>query len=142
MTPCDPGSTWVLTDRYGSQYADHVFSAVAIRSADHLRAVLAEFAGRDPRLLDLDSPDGFRVGLALGGPHGAVEVYGREGGHEYTLVALADGPTTADAVCFVNEWQPYRVPPCNLLPAGEVIALAAELYETRRVPRRVRWERW
>lgn len=133
-------SIWVLTDRYGSQYGDHVFPTVSIISASQLNVALEELATQEPRLVMLESRDGFRVCLALGGPHAAMDVFGSEKG--VTVSAITDAPQATEEMYFVGDWQPAPYSPHNLLAVSDVIAAAVELYQTRQLPQRVKWERW
>lgn len=135
----DAEAEWVLTDWYGSYYGDHVYPKIAIHTPEQLRAELEAFARMEPRLLNLESADGFAVRLALGGALGVVHFSSPRG--LLSRIAVALPPTATEMMCFVGDWQPSHYLPRHLLPAEQVIEIALELYETQQPPAWVKWER-
>ena len=130
---------WVLTDWFGDPEGDPVYPKVVVQSAEQLRQILAEYAEQEPRLLNLDRAADIRLGIALGGPYGVVEVYSL-GGKDKSLIALAPVETAKEDVIFVGDWQPSPFTPKYLLPAKDVIELVLCLYQQQRLPECVRWE--
>jgi hypothetical protein len=134
-----PGSEWVLTDWYGSPDGDHVYPKATIRSAEQLRQTLAEYSRQEPRLLNLEWDAQIHLGIALGGPFGAVEVFLFKG-QKKSCVALAPVERAKEAVTYVGDWQPSPFPPKHLLPAEEVIRIILSIYQSKELPEWVRWE--
>jgi hypothetical protein len=110
---------------------------------NHLRAA----AARRPHIFHMELPGRVRVVIALGGPWGSVSVHHllrnnrMTPNHPPSWDALADKPPPVEYVAFLTEGSEavLDIPADHLLPAEDVIRIAAHLAEHRTLARTHTW---
>jgi hypothetical protein len=107
----------------------------------HLRAA----AAGPPRRYNLERPGAVRVILGLGGRWAAISwhhlSYGRlPPDHPPAWYAKPERPLATEGVGFRMSGREHDIPADQLLPADEVIRMAAYIVEHRTLPASGRWE--
>src|SRR5581483_12088270 len=105
-------ASWMLSDGAKGEFGTATAAWLSIRDEEHLREVLAGFAGTEPRLLKLLSPQQGTLYLGLGGPWGFAEYrpLGADGGFR-TAKARTPAPVDEDEVFFVYDGVASEIDP-------------------------------
>lgn len=133
MTP------WMLVDTLQPEFLRPDTASLLIQSAEHLEAVLRDFARRMPRQVVMQNGKGQSIFISIGGPLAGVHYYpSREA--SIGFFACPPTPTASGSLFFTGEGQPTEVEPAHLLPVEQAIALVVEIYRTDDLPPSVDWE--
>src|SRR5438105_2321504 len=120
--------TWHIADGARAS-VEHPTAWKAIKSADHLRAMLRRFASKQPRIVEIRTPKGDSIAVGIGGPFGYVEIIpGPDNSGGPSFAARPDVVTAESSVAFLCGGTPSPIPPKLLLPTETLIELVMRIY--------------
>jgi hypothetical protein len=137
---------WVLHDLFDDDPEPGESVRVPISSSDELRKELEALAVLEPRIVELETPDGKWVRIGIGGPLAGFAILEDvvlplpgSPSELRTRIALAPTPAPCERVEFLCGQQPSQLRADALLPAKEVIKLVIDYFESGAFPDWLRW---
>ena len=134
-----PGG-WTLTDHFEPQEETDEPWRETITSAGQLRAELERLAALEPRIAELETPDGRIIRIGIGGPWGGFGVI--EGLPAVLRLRIARARTSAPIarVEFLYWQQPSSLRAEQLFPVAEAVDLVVDFFQSGRFPEWLGWD--
>ena len=131
-----PPNHIILTDMASSDRV--ATSRVRIATVPQLKAVLADFLDKEPRILELVSSGGNRLQIGIGGRFACAQFIKADNLPPYLCALTKDACATADAE-FLMGMTPTPVPPEQCLTFDEVSKLTEHFLVTGERDLTVNW---